>query len=199
LTGPEHEAYFERLCRALFALPALLKDHGVIAGAFSHMEFHISFWPGQSNYDLWSGMAHDVQPHLNILFNTAVPITPKIALAIYEALGWLLVRHHAQRGYPNLWIGPAMPSQRSMNRWLAYMLKPWPADLWYRRALKRGCNPDHLNLLWDEIVYVNLNHLVRRVVSPSRQHELPVASLWPSLHRRSAAEAFEPETNFAVA
>jgi hypothetical protein len=177
LTGPEHEAYFERLCRALFALPSVLRDHGIIAGAFSHMEFHLSFWPGQSRYDLWSGIAHTIQPHLNILFNTAVPITPEIAQAIYEALGWLLMRHHAQLGYPNLWIGLAMRSQQSLNRWLAYILKPWPIDLWYRRALKRGCNPNHLNLLLDEIVFVNLNHLARRAVSPRKIGNMNCQSL----------------------
>jgi len=101
---PEQEPYFERLCRALFVFPALLRDHGVIAGAYSHMEFHLSFWSGRSNYDFWSDLAHGLQPHLNVLFNTSAPITPQIAQAIYEALTWLLMRHHARLGYPNLWI-----------------------------------------------------------------------------------------------
>ncbi|HLX70182.1 MAG TPA: hypothetical protein VKV04_11205 [Verrucomicrobiae bacterium] len=177
LTSPEYESYFERLCRAFFALPTLLKDNGVISGAFSHLEFHLSFCRNPSNYYYWSDLGHHLQPHLNVLFNSSVWITPPLAEAIYEALGELLVRHDTQLGYPNLWIGPAIENQDSLNRWLAYMLKPWPIDVWYRRAFRRGCNRNHLNLLFDEIVFVNLNHLVRRVVSPRKIGNMNCQSL----------------------
>jgi hypothetical protein len=146
LTGPAFEPYFEQLCRAFFALPALLKDRGVITGAFSHLEFHLSIRPGHSNYDCWSDLTHELQPHLNVVFNAPAPITPEVAQALHKAFGWLLMQHQAQRGYPNLWIGRAIRDQQSLNRWLAYILKPWPTDLWYRRALKRGCNPNHLRV-----------------------------------------------------
>lgn len=177
LASPECEAYFERLCRVLFSLPALLKERGVIAGAFSHLEFHLSFWPGESNYDAWSEVGHTLQPHVNVLINSPVPITPQLGQTIYEAFSSLLIRHQARLAYPNLWIGPAIQSQESLNRWLAYILKPWPIDVWYRRARKRGCNPNHLNLLFDEIVFVNLIHFARRVVSPRKLGNMNCQSL----------------------
>ncbi len=164
---PEQEQLFERLCRALFTLPTFLKDHGVISGAFSHLEFHLSIRPGQSSYDFWSGTQHALKPHLHILLNAPAPITSEMALAIHSAFGGILMFHRAAMAYPNLWFVP-VPNQKELNGWLRYTLKPWPLALWYRRALKRGCDPLHLNLLFDELVFVNLAHLARRVVSPRK-------------------------------
>ncbi len=166
-TSPEQEQLFERLCRALFTLPTLLKDHGVVSGAFSHLEFHVSFKPGQSNYDFWSGIQPSLKPHLHVLLNGPAPITPEMALAIHSAFGRLLMFHRAAMAYPSLWIKP-IPDQEELNGWLRYTLKPWPLEVWYRRALKRGCDPLHLNLLFDEVVFVNISHLSRRVVSPRK-------------------------------
>jgi hypothetical protein len=168
---PEQEPVFERLCQALFALPTFLKKHGVITGAFCQLEFHLSFQTGDSLYDSWSSLQHAVQPHLNILVNTTVPITSEVALAMYTLLGRLLMSHDARLSYPNLWI-QQIESQQALNGWLRYLLKPWPIAQWYRRARKRGCNPTSLNLLFDEIVFENLKHLAGRVVSPRKMGNL---------------------------
>ena len=141
---PEQELVFERLCQALFALPSFLKNHGIITGALGHVEFHLSFWPGHSDYDSWSGIPHAVKPHLNVLFDSPAPITSEVALAIYTALGRILTRHRATMGYPNLWLNP-ISDQKALDGWLRYALKTWPLELWYRRGRRRGCDPVHLN------------------------------------------------------
>lgn len=163
------EVSFQRLCGALFEVVRILNKFGVIGGAFCHLELHLSIWPDDSPplYDWWSGLSHSLHPHLHVLFNMPIPMTAELATAIYDLLDRNLVYHGAQLGYPHLWLKP-VTSQSKLDGWLRYSLKSWPLTTWYRRAIKRGCDRWHVNLLFDEIVFDNMVHLAGRVVSPRK-------------------------------
>jgi hypothetical protein len=91
-------ASFQRLCRALFDCVRILNRIGVIGGAFCQLEFHLSIWPDDIGPRLNnpSGLVHSLHPHLNVLINTPIPLTPPLATGMYHLLDRNLIHHRAQ-------------------------------------------------------------------------------------------------------
>jgi hypothetical protein len=158
---------FRDICEGLFAFVKHLIQKNVIAGALASLEIDVSFWPGADGlYDFWSGIQHALLPHVNLLFNTRAPMTDEAALLFYRIFSSVLGQY-SRLSYPNAWFAPVL-SQDALDTWLGYILKPWPVHKWYHRARSARCDPWHLNLLFDEIVYESAVYLASRVRSPRK-------------------------------
>ena len=156
---------FVDLVRVLFSLVAALVRRGIISGAFSHLEPHVSIRPAEGGQ-----ISHDVYLHLHILACSDQAVTAAVARRIYALFGKIL-RRAGIDAYPDVWIDRIRAQdggRRSINGWLSYSLKPWPLGAWYRDALKHGCGPAELGAAFDEAVFLNLPVLFDATISTRR-------------------------------
>jgi hypothetical protein len=155
-SGPEMQHIIDGFRNAFFDTAEEACKKGIISGAFAHFELSFSFWRGPSNYDLWSGIKHRIEPHLNVLINSSTPLEPAICELYQVFINRLIARLTKELlvSYPDMWFS-RISDEEGMRKWLAYMLKSWRVDKWYRDGLRRGCDRRSLNLMYDEIVFEN--------------------------------------------
>jgi hypothetical protein len=157
-SGPEDEEMLLAVCAAMQAVPAGLRDFGVLGGALAVLEWAVSIDPcpaGGDPYAEWSRLRHCVWPHLHILANSDAPITAEVARQILRAFGQVLAAVGCGL-HPDVKIEAIVGQaggRRSVRGWVNYIMKCLPVEAWYRGAARRrGCSREDLNLLLDDLL-----------------------------------------------
>ncbi len=169
-SGAELQPILDAIRAGFFDTAKAICSRGLVGGAVSRFELSFTFWKGRSDYD-WTQARHRVEPQLNLLVNSNRPLHLNRMKEIYRLMTDCLrarLPSNYRWNYPDLWFAPVL-STKSMAGWLAYMLKSWRFDLWYRNALNHRCNRRELNMCFDEIVFQN-GHRLARPKSATRRY-----------------------------